>query len=52
MDNTIRGKKNEPVAIETKLGYVISGPLNSIAENEVHASLWISEGNDMEDSLD
>ena len=34
MENIVRGKCSEPVAIETKLDYVLSGPLKGVAEEE------------------
>ena len=34
--NIVREKPDEPVAVETKLGYVLSGPLKIVANCEVH----------------
>ena len=48
----IKGDKNEPAAIETKLGYVLSDNLKGIAENKADGNLWIIERNDIKDSLD
>ncbi|CAB3992775.1 Hypothetical predicted protein, partial [Paramuricea clavata] len=31
---TVRGKSNEPVAVQTKLGWVLSGPLKSSSEDD------------------
>ena len=39
--NTVSGKPDEPVAVETKLGYVLSGPLKGVATGEVHVNLMV-----------
>ena len=43
--NIVRGKPDEPVAVETKLGYVLSGPLKGIATGEVHVNLMVQNKN-------
>ena len=39
--NIVRAKADEPVAVETKLGYVLSGPLKGVATGEVHVNLMV-----------
>ena len=43
--NIVRGKPDEPVAVETKLGYVLSGPLKGVATGEVHVNLMMQNKN-------
>ena len=51
MNNIVRGKSEEPVAIETKLGYVLSGPMKGVAKEELLANLCINEREEIKDSL-
>ena len=50
--NIVRGKPDETVAVETKLGYVLPGPLKGVATGEVHANLMVQNKNvEMANSL-
>ena len=43
--NIVRGKPDDPVAVETKLGYVYSGPLKGVATGEAHVNLMVQNKN-------
>ena len=43
--NIVRGKPDEPVAVETKLGYVLSGSLKGVATGEVYVNLLLQNKN-------
>ena len=43
--NIVSGKPDEPVAVKTKLGYVLSGPLKGIATGEVLVNLMVQNKN-------